>query len=163
MQDTTVQFDPWMEYRAPWEIRLFALYILVLLAFFLIRTAQLIAFLWRARRDQNLSTSLPESRIRLTVGAHLASIRITSLRRAATLTLLFSVAVTAEQAVAILREVSEAKIYGPGFVGASGAEALTVFTIGVVACNILYAGYSFFGGKLSRLKMTTEVRNEMSH
>lgn len=150
MQDQPLPFDLTIDHPTPWETRVFVLYILVVLAFLLVRTTQLTVFLWRYRKARNASPS-PDSPGTAVRDLHLASIKALSLRRAMILTLLVSIAISAERTVAVLREVSALKIYGPGFVGGSGAETLTVLAIGMVVCCMLYAAYAFFDGQLSRL------------
>jgi hypothetical protein len=149
-------WPPYDEVRLPWETRLFALYTLALSIFLLVRTVQLTAFLWRSRKAKGPSPPSPESRLAFVHDLRIASIKAVSLRRATVLTLLLCVAITAEQIVSILRGISvERRFLAPFFAG-SISEALVVFAIGISACSVLYAGYAFFTGRISRLKVRLE-------
>ena len=156
------QWDPIsINHVAPWEIRLFVVYLLFVLVFFLVRVTQLGWFLWRSRKS---GSPLPGSEVALGATAAflqdlaLASIRSVSLKRSAVLTTLLSLAVSAEQAATLMRSISVEKVFGPAAFAGSGSEMLSALALGIGVCVVLYAAFAMFDGKLSRIRLRVEHR-----
>ena len=151
MQDTGPQWDPMtIDHVMPWEMRLFVFYLLFVLVFFLVRAMQLSWFLWRFRKDLSRPSG-PEQTTPMSDLA-LASIRAVSLRRAAALTLLLSLTMSAEQGAKLLNSVSVEKHSSAAAVAVYTSELLTVFALGVGLCAALYAAFAIFEGRFSRLR-----------
>jgi hypothetical protein len=116
---------------------------------------QLSWFLWRSKVSPLPGSDVVASGSTTVLVRDLAiaSIRAGSLKTSATLALLLSLTVSAEQLVKLLNSVMVEKSSGIAAIAGAGAEITSVFALGVGVCAVLYAAFAIFDGRLSRLKL----------
>jgi len=160
MQDNGPQWDPsTIDRIMPWEPRLFVLFLFVVAIFLLVRVTQLSWFLWRSKAVSPLPGSdvvASGSTTVLVRDLAIASIRAVSLKTSATLTLLLSLTVSAEELFKLLNSVRFEKSSGISAIAGAGAEIMSVFALAVGVCAMLYAAFAIFDGRLSRLRLRLE-------
>ena len=147
MQERGPQWDPMSIDRVmPVEARLFVIFMLFMLVFFVFRLVQLTWFAWKSRRLQSAPARLGRHELSI------ACIRVVSLHRGATLTLLIALAVAAAQAAEQLKFVATEKSFGPAGLAGSASELLSLFVLGAATSALMYAGFAIFEARVSRLR-----------
>ena len=161
MQADSVQWElRSINHVMPWELRVLNFYFLLVLIFLLVRSAQLGWFFLRYRRsraDHQVGqvpgiVSAPGNELAL------ASARGNSLKRAAVLTFLLSIAVSAEQLVKIMHFVVVNKMFYPATFAGSCSEVLISFSVGAAICTVLYAAFWLFEGRLRPVASRLEAK-----
>jgi hypothetical protein len=125
-----VGWDPIaINYRPPWASRLFLLYLLLVVAISLVKSASVLRDFRRGSWE-------------------ICSARIQSMRRLVFFTLLLSVLVADQLLRVALMQIAAQRFFGPAALAGGVAEALTVFALGVLTCTALYAGCGLCEGIL---------------
>ena len=144
MQEQTVQWDPMMEYRMPYELRLFWLYSLIVVVVFFVKCLRIAGQLWSLRKasDGDFGSI-----------CNLCKARIDSLKRLVTPTLLLSVLTSMYLITPLLEEIRDAKIAPIALSAGSAVEMLKPIKGGLVISVAFYLAYSLFTGALKRRKI----------
>ncbi|HEV7219924.1 MAG TPA: hypothetical protein VGN39_13710 [Terriglobales bacterium] len=80
----------------------------------------------------------------------MCSVKVESLKRLVILTLLLSIFVFVSLTIQFLTDLTISKATGIAVITGSIAESLTPFSLGILACAVLYAVYGFYRGVLTR-------------
>jgi hypothetical protein len=151
MQETTIGWEPMYEGHLPWFTKVFVVYLALVLLLSVARATGLIRRLRALRKlEQEAATELT-SKLPLfweSLWAKTASIKSLSM-----LTLLLSLLVSAWSSTQIMLGITREKSTGVAFLAGSMAEVLTVFSLGVLVCTVLYAFAILFEAVLARRKM----------
>jgi hypothetical protein len=151
MQETTVGWEPMYEGHLPWFTKVFVACLALVFLISAVRAISLIRRLRALRKlEQEAATELT-SKFPLfweSLYAKLAAIKNLSV-----LTLLLSLLVFGWSTTQILLGVTMEKSTGVGFLAGAMAEALTVFSLGVLVLVVLYIFAIFFEAMLVRRKM----------
>lgn len=151
MQETTIGWEPLYESHLPWFTKVFVAYLVLVLLLSAARATGLIRRLRALRKlEQETATELT-SKSRLfweSLCAKTAEIKSLSI-----LTWLLSLLVFAWSTTQIMLGITREKSTGVAFLAGSMAEVLTVFSLGVLVCTVLYALAMFFETVLARRKM----------
>jgi hypothetical protein len=80
--------------------------------------------------------------------------KVTALKRMSILTFLVTILAITWQISASLTELSCAKVTGIGAIAGGLAESFVQLTLGLFACTMIYATYSFYEGMLARRRIS---------
>ncbi len=146
IQDAQVGWDPAYEHHAPLGTKLFFLYLLFVIAIWVVRSVSVIRQLWLLKGQ----IAKPESAIDFSQVRGACAAKVRAMRRSAVLTLFVSVFTTAWHASETFMGFSVEKVTAPAFVWGSMAEIARDFTIGILVCVVIYAVAVLFEGILVR-------------
>jgi hypothetical protein len=140
-----------IDYRPPWESRLFVLYLIVVVTTALVRSISVVRHLWSSRRVSALkSVETGEGAEREFLFAwEVCLSKVRSIRRLVFLTLLVSVLVAAYEVRNILSQIAWKELLGPSAISGSLSEVLTLFWLGVLVSALLYAACAYYEGALA--------------
>ncbi len=147
MQETPqIGWDPIsINHHLPWASKLFVLYLLVVVAISLFKSARLLPQLWSfTRGSPRVSGSENESQYAWETSSN----KIQSIKRLVFVTLLLTVLVSALLLRATLMRIVEQKAFGPAALGGGIVEVLTMFALGILVCTVLYAACALYEGML---------------
>jgi hypothetical protein len=151
MQETTVGWEPMYEGHLPWFTKVFVAYLALVL---LLSAARAISLMrcFRAFRKLERETA---TELTSTFPLFWESLytKIAAIKNLAVLTSLLSLLVFAWSTTQILRGVTMEKSTGLGFLTGAMSEGLTVFSLGILVCAVLYIVAIFFEAALVRRKM----------
>jgi cytochrome c biogenesis factor len=135
MQDQTVTFQAMDEAFVPWYLRLFRIYLLLVLLFAIYRTARLT---WTLRRRTIPQTSNQTTFVMHPDFWHPLHAGVRSFKTLSQVTLLFSVAVLAWNLSDDALQLATQKTVGMGAVSGAAADALRTFASGVTLGAALF-------------------------
>lgn len=128
----------------PWESKLFALYILTVLVFLVVRCITLL---------HHVRTLRPAGG-KFLYTWEMCMARVAAMKRLALLTLLLSVLLAVNGAANVLVKIQETHAAGTGAIAGGAAEVLALFELGLFVCAALYAVSSFYEGVLERRRVS---------
>ncbi len=140
-----------IDYRPPWESRLFVLYLIVVGATALVRSISVVRHLWSSRRvsaQKSVETGEGAER-ELLFAWEVCLSKVHSIKRMVFLTLLLSVLVAVYEVRNIFSEIALKQLLGPSAVSGSVSEVLTLFWLGVLVSALLYAACAYYEGALA--------------
>ena len=151
MQETgQVGWDPIsVNHQLPLAAKLLILYLLVVGAISIVKSAAVLRLLWSLSRDP---LGAPKTGRNLPYTAEVCSNKIQSMRRLVFITLFLTVLVTAMLLRASLMQIAVQASIGIAALSGGVVEALTVFALGIFVCTVLYAACALYEGVLSRRK-----------
>jgi hypothetical protein len=151
MQETTVGWEPMYEGHLPWFTKVFVVYLAIVV---LISVLCAISLVWRLRALRKMErepATLLTSRFPLFWESCHAT--AASIKNLSVLTFLLSLLVFAWSTTRIMLGVTMEKVTGVGFLAGAMAEALTMFSLGILVCAALYTFAIFYEAVLVRRKM----------
>jgi len=151
MQETTVGWDPMYEGHLPWFTKVFVAYLALVLLLSAARAMSLIRRLRALRKLERDTATELTSKFPLFWESLYA--KVAAIKNLSVLTLLLSVLVFAWSTTQILLGVTMEKSTGVGFLAGAMAEGLTVFSLGILVCAVLYTIAIFFEAALARRRM----------
>ena len=137
MQPTPqVGWDPIsINHHLPLASKLLILYLLVVVALSLVKSAGVLRMLWSLTRE---SRQPPRSGDEFLHVLESCSNTIQSMRRLVFITLLWTALVATLLLRTSLIQIAEQKAFGPGALIGSIVEVLSVFALGILVCAVLY-------------------------
>lgn len=144
-ESTTFQWDPMYEEHLPWFIRLFVIYLAVVLLMFCFRAIRMLLqlrSLRKAAQEVNACWLAWDS-------CHAKAV---SLKNWSALTFLLSFLVSAWRMTETLRGIAVEKVTETAFLANTTAEVLMTFCFGMFVCAVLYAFGFFYETLLVRCK-----------
>ena len=147
----SAQWDTMSEVRLAWSIRLFLIYLVVVVLVFCFRA---IRMLWHMR---SLRKAAQDANA-FWLAWDASQARAVSIKNWSVLTFLLSFLVPAWNMTGTLREVSVQKLAGTAFLAGSTAEVLTAFCFGMLVCIVLYSVAFFLETLLLRYKLRQPPR-----
>ena len=144
-EGTPTQWDQMSEVRLPWSIRLFDIYLAVVLLAFCFRAIRMLWHLHTLRKSAQKANGFQ-------LAWDSCHARTVSMKNWSALTFLLSFLVPAWNMTETLRVISDQKVIGTAFLASTTAQVLTTFCLGMFVCAILYAFAFFCEARLARYK-----------
>ena len=151
MQETAVGFEPIYEGHLPWFAKVFVVYLALALLASMVRAIRLIWGLHSLRKMEQGNATKPISRLQFLWES--CSTKIASIKNLSALTFLLSLLVSAWSTTRILLGVTMEKVTGTAFLAGAMAEVLTLFSLGILVCAVLYTFAFFCEAVLARRKL----------
>ena len=129
---------------------LLILYLLVVGAMSIVKSAAVLRLLWSLSRDP-LRAPRPDRNLFVYV-SEMCSNKIQSMQRLVAITLFVTVLITAMLLRAALMRITLKVSTGIAALSGDIVEALTVFALGILVCTVIYAACALFEGVLSHRK-----------
>jgi glucan phosphoethanolaminetransferase (alkaline phosphatase superfamily) len=151
MQETTVGWEPMYEGHLPWFTKVFVVYLALVMLLLAARAIGLIRRLRALRKlEQETATELTSKFPLFWESLYAKTAAIKSLSM---LTLLLSLLVFAWSTTQLMLGITMEKSTGVAFLAGTMAEVLTVFSLGILVCTVLYTFAILFEAVLVRRKM----------
>jgi hypothetical protein len=158
MQDASqVQWDPIViDYHLPWESRLLILYLVVVVAMALMKSASILRTLYFSKRGPL------QMRDDFLFAWERCSNKVRSIKRTVFVTLLWTAFAVATLLTENFKILMEHKAFGPAaFVGTT-VEAVTLLTFSILVCAVLFSiSASYEGVLLRRRELWNRARSTM--
>ena len=131
----------------PWPHKLFVLYVVVIVAISVVKSASVLRHLLPFR-GSSLQTSKSDNDF-LRAWEECSN-KIQSMKRIVVVTLLLSLLIPAYLLVNDLAIFAKEKVFGPAAFLGTVSEVLTVFALGILASTVIYSACAFLEGALVR-------------
>lgn len=152
MQEVSqVGWDPVsINYHLPWASKLLILYLLVVSAISLVKSAAVLRLLRSLPRG---SRRVPRIEDEPLYAWETCSNKIQSMRRLVFVTLFLTVLISAQLLRASLMQLVAQKAFGIAAVNGDIVEVLTMFVLGTLVCTVIYSACALYEGALSRRRI----------